>query len=151
MSVRVLGLIHSQVRAANQCLAVRRVVWIDADPDRGGQIQGLVLGLVRGGKGALDGPGGPRGIRRMVDDGQQHQELVATMPADRVGAAQAGHEAMGHGLEHLIALEMSKAVVQALESIQIKEQHGQPVMVALRPRRSPGPSGRGAACGSADW
>ena len=54
---------------------------------------------------------------------KQHDEFVAALPADRVRAAHAIHQALGDGLQQLVADRMAQGIVDVLEAVQIQEQH----------------------------
>ena len=60
---------------------------------------------------------------RAAHVGLQDHELVAAQPANRVGLAQAGMQALGGRLEQQITARQAEGVVDALEPIQIEQQH----------------------------
>ena len=64
---------------------------------------------------------------------QQHRELVATEPGDRVRAADAAAQAIGHGQQHVIAADMAQLVVHRLEAVDVREQHRHACRAALDP------------------
>ena len=68
----------------------------------------------------------------MLHFGQQHDELVAALPADGVGARTHSHQAFGDGLQQLVADRMAERIVDVLEAIQIEEQHRDLLAVARR-------------------
>ena len=74
-----------------------------------------------------------RRVRR-IEPGQDHDELVAAEPRDRVGFAHRGREALRHRLQQLVARVVAERVVDALEVIEIEEQAGDVRAVALRLR-----------------
>lgn len=55
--------------------------------------------------------------------GKQDHEFVAPDPGYRITAAHIFNESLCHGLQQLIAILMTEAVVNVLEIIQIEKQH----------------------------
>ena len=76
--------------------------------------------------------GAKRGVARVDDVGQQYQELVAPLTADRVGAANAGRQPLRDRPQQLIAHRVAERVVDVLESIQVDVQHGDGAAGAVR-------------------
>ena len=62
----------------------------------------------------------------------QDGELVAAEPGDGVGGTGAGAEALGGQHQQLVALAVTKAVVDLLEVIEVEEEHGDGVPLPLR-------------------
>ncbi len=54
---------------------------------------------------------------------QEHGELVAADPPDRVGFAHLRQQPLGHGDQHRIAGGVAEAVVHALEVVQVEVDH----------------------------
>ncbi len=75
-----------------------------------------------------------RGKLRAIDVGgrQHHRELIAAEPRDRIGRAQRVAQARRHFLQHLIAGVMPERVVDLLEAIEIEQQHGEALVIAMR-------------------
>ena len=65
--------------------------------------------------------------------GQEHAELVAAEPRDRIGVAQAGDEALAHELQQHVAVVMAERVVHALEPVEV-EHHQRERLAAARRR-----------------
>src|SRR5437763_13464156 len=69
--------------------------------------------------------GDANGIVKVREVVQQNRELVAAKPRDRVARAQTAFELARDGDEQLIADGMPEAVVDHLEAVEVKEQHGE--------------------------
>ena len=78
------------------------------------------------------------GIFRLFHFGKQHDEFIAALPADRVRAAHAIHQAFGDGLKQFVADGMSQGIVDVFEAIQIQKQHRDFFRMTRRDVRSPG-------------
>ena len=63
------------------------------------------------------------GILRVLHFRKQHDEFIASLPADRVRSARAIHQASCDGLEKSVADRMPQGIVDVLEAIQIQEHH----------------------------
>ena len=63
---------------------------------------------------------------------KQHDEFIASLPAHRVRAAYAIHQALGDGLKKLVADRMSQGIVDVLEAVQIQKQHRDSFLVTRR-------------------
>ena len=64
--------------------------------------------------------------------GQQDDEFVAAVAADRIDPAHAAHQAPRHFLEQQVAHMVAHAVVDMLEVVEVQVQHGQHVQLAPR-------------------
>src|SRR6476660_126370 len=58
----------------------------------------------------------------MADLVQQYRELVASQPGDHVPTADAPLKPLGHGNQELVPDEMSQAVIDGFEAVQVDEQ-----------------------------
>ena len=78
-----------------------------------------------------------RGRPQLVDFGAllQHDELVAAQPRQRLSFGQAAGNGQRHRLEQLVAEAMAVVVVDALEVVQVQEQHAAAPALARRERR----------------
>ena len=75
------------------------------------------------------------GLVDPADLGQDDDEFVAAQTADRVGAAYAAGQALGHFLQYRVADGMAEAVVDALEAVEVDKHHGHLAMLAPRRRQ----------------
>ncbi len=120
----VLGGVHRDVRVANEVVAVGRPARMhnDADARPDGQLASRdrhrLSQLLVQPVGHLDGLLLARGV-------EQHGELVAAEPRQRVAGAHGRGEALGHGPQQLVAGVVAQAVVHLLEAVEVHEQHRQ--------------------------
>ena len=84
----------------------------------------------------------------VADVGLQDHELVAAEPADRVGLAQAGMQALGDRLEQQVAAGQAEGVVDALEAVEVEQQHRGDAVGCAAPGRAHGRGSRGT---TPDW
>src|SRR5207247_8788650 len=63
----------------------------------------------------------------------QHRELIATHPGNRVADADRVPEPIGHGDEDLVALTVTEAVVDRLEVVEVEEEDGESLSRATHP------------------
>lgn len=117
-----LGRVHGQVGVTQQRLGlVARPGEREPDARPYGQLAPAQAERVE--EGVTDTLG--RALR-LLDPGdvlEQHRELVATEPRDRVARAGAGAQALGDGDQQLIACRVAEGVVHPLEVVQVEEQH----------------------------
>ncbi len=72
----------------------------------------------------VEHPAGHLGQRRRVGAAiDQHHELVAAQARHHVGATQQAAQPSGHDLEQVVAGIVTEGVVDALEAVQVDEQH----------------------------
>ena len=57
----------------------------------------------------------------------QHRELVTAEPRDEIVGAQAMPQALGSGLQQLVAGAVAETVVDRLEAVEVEEHHGEAV------------------------
>ena len=74
----------------------------------------------------------------MFHFGKQHDEFITSLPAHRVRAAYAIHQAFCDGLKKLVAGRMSQGIVDVFEAIQIQEQDSRLFSRDAAQRESPG-------------
>ncbi len=139
-----LGMVHGGVGVHQQGLGVGAVHRAQGDADAGGdhhivpaQVHGPAQHLVHA-------PGHHGSILGIVDFAQQDGELVAAQPrqlraggielrpGDGVRAAHAAGQAPGGLHQHQVAGAVAEGVVDALEVVQVQEQHRQHAAVAAR-------------------
>src|SRR5215216_3804908 len=129
-----LRAVHSGVRLLEQAGPVLPVRRIERDPYADGYAQLVVLQLVRFGE-RLDDPARyPGGVLHLDDVRQQHDELVARQPGDRICLPHAAHQPIGHLLEYQVADVVPEGVVDELEAVQIEKQERHSGLPAARPR-----------------
>ena len=114
---RDVGVLQQLIRAA----AIAR----DQDhADAGGHGQAVALDLEGLGQAPLQMLAERLGILRLADARLQDRELVAAGPGDHAGRMQAGPQALGAGLDQLIADPRAQGIVDLAEPIQIEAQEG---------------------------
>ena len=118
-----LCLVHRGVRVLDERLRIQAVVGIDAHANAGGDVKivlvdGMSLRHRLQHSSRRDGS-----IFRLFHFGKQHDEFIASLPAYRVRAAHAIHQAFCDGLKKFVADRMSQGIVDVFEAIQIQKQH----------------------------
>ena len=147
--VRLLREVHRDVGAAEQRVDVLAVLGEERDADARLGLEHELVDLerlpqrLREHLGELDGSG------RVGDARQEHAELVAAEPGDRVALAESALQPRPERAEQEVAALVPERVVHVLEAVEVDEHHG-----CLRSRRACRPAalgghGRGTACGSA--
>src|SRR5258708_2475444 len=130
-SAGLLGMIHRLVCDADQGAGIVRVIGVDADAKTGRDskfVSGNEEVLVHCTKQLLRYG---RGIFRVTQFGQDHDELVASQSGDRVHLPERAADAFGHLLQQHVADMMAQAVVDDLEMVEIHEYDRSLGMVAL--------------------
>ena len=129
--VRGLGLVHRQVRVAEQLLGRAGLGRGSCgDPDAGRDVDLLRAELEGKEQGRLDALGEGRrvrSVRRVLD---QDRELVPAEPGHGVAGAYLSAKAAGHLHEELVPAAVSQGVVDLLEPVEVEEQHGDAVVRA---------------------
>ena len=125
------GLVHRDIRPANQCVGVQAVFGVEADADAGAQRHQPVAHQGRHRQRGGQFLGHPGGVVGLADLSQQNHKLVAAIAADRVDGAHRGDQHAGHPQQHGIAHRMALAVVDLLEMVDVEKQQCQPTVVAL--------------------
>jgi len=127
--------VHGDIGVVQQRVDGVAIAGKDGHADRGRHLQ-LVVAQLIGLRDGLQQAG--RHVRRLVDAahfGQDDDEFVAAVAADRVDAAHAAHQAPRHFLEQQIAHVMAHAVIDVLEMVEIQVQDGQHAQLAPRRRQ----------------
>ena len=121
----LLGLVHRGVGVAEQAVGGDRLARVDdAAADAHGDVELAPGAAVGGGQRVAQALGGERGGLRTADPGAQHGELVAAEAADGVARADRGAQAPpGLGEQH-VARRVAAGVVDALEVVDVQEEHG---------------------------
>ena len=128
-----LRAVHREVRVAEQVVGHVVARGRQRDADAGAHEDVLSLQIERALELDHDALGDARRIvhgRRVVD---QHRELVAAEPGDRVARADALLEPPRHRHEQLIADGVAERVVHDLEAVEVEEEHGERVLL-VEPR-----------------
>ena len=127
-------------------VGILAVFGIDADADARRQADQHVIADAAGRRQCRDQLLGDRGrVGRLRHFGEQDQELVAAVAADRVGFAHRRRQALRGQLEHLVADRVAERVVDLLEVVEVQEQQRDGVPRRLRAWRWPARTGRAAA------
>lgn len=117
-----LGLVHGDVRSAQQPLQVLAVLGGDRHPDAGTDLQRDPVddeGAVQDVADAASDPQRGLGVRQVA---QQHGELVASEPRDDVVRTHGLPQRRGDLHEQLIAHAVPEGVVDRLEPVQVEQQ-----------------------------
>ena len=126
--------VHRELGVLEQAIGRLAVGREQRDPDAGAGVELLAVEHERLAE-AVDQTAGQRArLLGVADVGLQDHELVAAEPADRVGLAQAGMQALGRRLEQQIAAGQAEGVVDALEAVEVEQQHRGDAVGAPRPR-----------------
>ncbi len=135
-----LGLVHRDVRPAQQPLGVQGVVRVDGDPGAGLQDEGQPVEIERRGQlgdqmaGDLLGAGGGVGVR------EQHRELVAAEPGRLRAARQGEPQALRYLEQQPVAGQVPEGVVDGAEAVEVDEDQRRAGADGLRVlQRRPGP------------
>ncbi len=128
-----LRVVHRDVGVAQHVLGVVAGLR-ERDADAGGHQQLVAVDRER-----LPESVGHRGgdLLRLLerrDALEQHRELVAAEPRDRVGRARALHQPLRGGLQQPVADVVPERVVHVLEVVEVDHQDRQPVLRAPRER-----------------
>ncbi|MNO34805.1 hypothetical protein D3C76_248490 [compost metagenome] len=118
-----LGAVHGGVGVANQCGNVGAVLWIKADADAGAGEELVLAGLERRVEAGQQLVGDGAGVTGFVQAGQQDDELVAAQAGHGVDITHLLLQALGNALEQQVADRVAEAVVDVLETVEVKEQH----------------------------
>ena len=129
----VFRLIHGEIGVAQQGFRIRGIAGEGGDADARGDAQVMPGDAMRRIEREDDLLRAERRIVRMHDVREQYEELVAALPAYRVGAAYAGLQALRHRFQQLIADGVAQRIVDVLESIEIDVEHGDRAAGAVRP------------------
>ena len=128
-----LGAVHRGIGMAHQRHRVGAVVRVDGDADAGTERDRVGADGRRRGERIEDLARDRRRVGSARDLRQQHDELVAAVPADRVGFAHHRRQPLGRQAQHLVADGVAEVVVDLLEAVEIEEQQADPGRAALRP------------------
>ena len=136
--VLALGLVHRDVRALDERGDVGPVVRAERDADARAELDRDAADDER----ALERAGEPQreldGRAAVGQPAQQHRELVAAEPRERVAAPQRAAQPFGDVAQEPVAVVVAERVVDLLEPVEVDQQQ------ADRPAAHPHPRGRPA-------
>ena len=129
----VLGLVHGGIGVAHQGVDVDAVLGVEADADAQGDIEGPAVQIdgPLAGLGQLFGHQG--GVAGAFHGVQDQGELIAPEAGERVALAHLATQAPRRFLQHPIPGQVSQAVIDGLEAVQIQEQQGHLALLATGP------------------
>ena len=130
----LLRAVHRDVGVLQELLGIVGIVGVDADADRRGHVDVVLLDLERlrdGVEQLLRDPAQHRRLLEVLDD---HHEFVAAEAREQVGLAQRRRQRLGHALQQLVADPVAERVVDVLEAVEVDEQHADAAAAALRLR-----------------
>ena len=124
-SAEGLGVVHRGVGLLEQPVRVAIVIEDcrvgDRDPEAGGHRHRAVADLDREVDDRGDALSHRDGVRRALQRGQEHHELIATEPRDAVHGAHGDQEPFGDLAQDRVAGGMAVRVVDLLEAVEVDE------------------------------
>ena len=128
-----LGVVHGDVGALEQPADVRAVLGVEGDADARLELDGHAAERERAPQRVLQ-PAWPRRCTASRPGGarDEHGELVAAEPGERVAAPQRGAEALGDLDQQRVAVVVAERVVDLLEAVEVDQQHRGRVVAAQR-------------------
>ena len=126
----VLGLVHREVRRDQEVVLGARVRVEEGHPDAGRDPDRAVPDRKLGVADRLRELRGDHLRSLQIGLGQQHAELVAADPGERVAAADASGERRAHGADQVVADLVTQRVVDPLEVVQVDEEQRRRAVVA---------------------
>ena len=128
----LLGAVGGDVGVLQQIREVRTVVRVQADSDARGQVAGLALEHERPAQGMEDFLGHADHVAGLAEVLDERDEFVAAETGDGVAFPQAHSQARRSLLQQPVAERVAERIVDELEAIEIEEQQGHRLAVALR-------------------
>src|SRR5215211_729760 len=129
-----LRAVHCGVRLLEQAGPVLSIRWIERDSYADRYAQFVVPQFVGFGERLDDPARDPGSVPHHAHVREQHDELVARQPGDRVCLPHTARQPIRHLSEQQIADVVSQGVVDALEAVQVEKQERHPDLPASRPR-----------------
>ena len=108
MAPVLLCLVHGRVRVLDQCLRIASIVRKDAHADACRDMQFVVVDGVWLSHCVEHSRRHVGRVLPLIGFCDQHHELVAPLPADRVGRAHTVHQTRGDGLKQLVTNRMTE-------------------------------------------
>ena len=128
-----LRAIHGGVGMTDQRDRIGAVVRIDRDADARQQRKRVRTDRCRRRERLQHLAGDRCCVAGARDLGEQHHELVAAVPAHRVGLPHHRGQALRRQAQNVVADVVAERVVDLLEAVQVEEQQADPRPAALRP------------------
>ena len=122
-----LGPVGGEVGILHQRLGVPAVVGSDGNPDACAEDDLLAMDTQRDAHRPHDPFGERRRILGRAERRLEDGELVAAEARDDVGLPARGEQPLGNVLQHRVADAMAVEIVDALEMVEVDEQHGHQV------------------------
>ena len=94
---------------------------MNADADAGGDVKIMAIDGVGLGNRVQHSSRGNRGVFRLRNLREQHNEFIPAQPAYRIRAAKALLQSPGDGLKKLVPNWMPQRIVHVLEPVQIQK------------------------------
>ncbi len=130
-AARALGDVHDDVGTAHQRAGVVAVLREQRHADAGADVDRLALELDRRTQGRGHGTR-HRARAFAIGAGQHDRELVATEARHGVAIAQRSAQPVGDLAQHRVAGDVTERVVDALEAVEVEQQHRQPAAGGAR-------------------
>ena len=120
----LLGLVHRRVGLLDQVFRLAAVGGEGRDPDAGRHEDVVLAQGHRVAEYVQDLAGDLRGMKLVVQVGEQHPELIAAQPGGRVALAQNRREVIGDAAQQPVAGRMAQRVVHELEAVEVDVEDG---------------------------
>ncbi|MCW0447782.1 hypothetical protein NB706_000616 [Xanthomonas sacchari] len=121
----LLGRVHRRVGGAQQAVEVLAPLLHQRDADAGADLDHVLAAVQRLGQRRDQLARHVPGVARLGEVAQHHHELVAAETAEQVAGAQLLVHAGGRQLQQRVAGGVAEGIVDALEAVQVDEQHRQ--------------------------
>ena len=119
-----LGAVHREVRVAQQQICVLVTLVVDGDPDARADEQLTATDPELAVQDALHAVRDPDRLAVDLVADDEHTELVAAEPGHHVAGRTAFRRRCATSAEQLVADRVARRVVDALEAVEVEEQHG---------------------------
>ncbi len=131
VSAIFLGEIQGFIGPVDQIFSSFSIHGIDADADAGADDLIVAIQMMGLGEGVKKFLGNQSGALGALHIHQREDIFISGIARHRVHVTNATRQAVGNGFQHLIAKFMPQGIVDVFESIEIKEQYGQFLMMTL--------------------
>ena len=116
-----LGVVHRAVRVAHQLAQPGAVIRVQADADADRHVLLLAFHFQRQAQCVQDLLRDVGRDSRLGEGAEQHHEFVAAEAGHRILRANRLLQALGHGLQQLVAVMVAEAVVDGLEPVEVEK------------------------------